>query len=70
MKKLLLLLLCSCSVNEQYIAADRAMHDVVTPKLVGYLMADSSLTQGEKDRWLRLLEAWNIRLIKWEEAQK
>lgn len=74
MKKCLVVLLnlalgltSSCSVQDDYVRADRATHDLIAPAHADYVKADPDLTSEQKVRRLVLLDSWRIRL---ENAEK
>lgn len=63
MKKLLvLLLLCSCTPTELYVKADRATYQAIAPEYIKYVDLDGQLSQDQKDRRHRLVEAWDGRI--------
>lgn len=67
MKKLLLLVLCSgCSVQDEYVAADRATYEVIAPAYQRYVRSDVTLADDQKVRRFRLLSSWLLRISKAE----
>lgn len=68
MKKLLLLILCcaSCSVQDEYVAADRATYELVAPAYKGYIRSDATLADDQKVRRFRLVASWLLRIEKAE----
>ena len=63
---LVLLAGAGCSVQDEYVAADRSTYDVVGPAHEKYLKSDSSLSGEERERRLRLLDSWRLRIEKAE----
>jgi hypothetical protein len=63
---LVLLAGTGCSVQDEYVEADRATFDVVAPAHEKYLKSDSSLSGEERERRLRLLDSWRLRIEKAE----
>lgn len=58
-----LLLAAGCETPSQtYVSADRATHDAVAPAHRAYLQADASLSEEDRARRLRTLDAWELRL--------
>lgn len=59
--------LSGCTVNDIYVAADRATYDVVAPAYSSYVSADEALTPEQKERRFRLISSWLIRISKAEQ---
>ncbi|MBK9975397.1 MAG: hypothetical protein IPP14_11560 [Planctomycetes bacterium] len=62
----LLALLCGCTVQGEYVKADRATYNAVAPRQARYIEADSSLTDEQRDQGLTTLKTWDLRLRKAE----
>jgi len=57
------LFLAGCpSVPKEYAAADQATYDAIAPEYTAYVQADPKLTQEQKDRRLRTLQTWKVRI--------
>jgi hypothetical protein len=66
---LLCLFLVGCGgVPAAYVEADRATYTAVGLDWAAYVEGDSSLETDQKDRRLRLLRAWEARILQAEEA--
>lgn len=67
MKKLLALCalaLASCNTAAgAYIQADRDTLNAIAPGYTAYVMADTLLDQGQRDRRLLLVELWRKRVL-------
>lgn len=53
-----------------YLAADRATFDAITPEYGDYVSHDSSIDVAERDRRLRTIETWQLRLETAESTAK
>lgn len=71
MKKLLGLILAlslsSCSIQEEYVKADRETYNLIAPAHEAYIRADRNLTDDQRTRRLVLLDSWRIRI---DQAEK
>lgn len=67
-KSLVIALLClfaaGCAVSKEYIKADKATFDAVTPEYLKYVEADSALDREQKDRRKRTVATWKLRIEK------
>ena len=54
-------------IRSDYVAADRATYNAVTPGYLNYVQADSTLSKEEKARRARTVSTWRLRL---EQAEK
>jgi hypothetical protein len=57
-------LLGGCTVQQEYVKADRLTFDVIAPRYLRYVEADPALDQEKKDRRKRTVESWRLRLDK------
>ena len=53
-----------CSVPAEYVEADQKTYDVVAPRYTKYVEADPVLTKEEKERALRTVATWKLRIDK------
>ena len=49
-------------IREDYVAADRATYDAITPAYLEYVAADPTLDDDERERRERTVTTWNFRL--------
>lgn len=56
-----LVLLCGCSLQSMYVAADRLTFEAVAPEYVDYVNGDPKLTKEQKKRRHRTVRAWDAR---------
>ena len=61
---LLPVLASSCTPGKAYVAADLATYEAIAPAYAGYVGGDPGLSQAQRDRRLRTLAAWKIRIDK------
>lgn len=62
--------LCTgCSLQAEYIKADRATYNAVAPRQARYIEADETLTADQKDEGLTTLKTWDLRLRKAEKKK-
>lgn len=63
LKKLALILLLSFTgcLNQAYIAADRATLEAIGPEYKAYVLADTTIDEGEKALRLDTLRSWEHR---------
>lgn len=68
MRSLAIVALClfaaGCSLNQDYVKADQATFDAITPEYLKYVEADPSLDQDQKDRRKRTVATWKLRMDK------
>ena len=65
MANLLLVVLASCAgTAKQYVEADKATYDIVALDYASYVNSDPKLDQEQKDRRIRLLDTWKLRIDK------
>lgn len=57
-------LLGGCGVAKEYVAADKATFEAVTPVYLKYVDADTSISQEDKDRLKRTVATWKLRIDK------
>lgn len=65
MKRLLLLACCflaGCNPAKLYVQADRSTYEAVSPEYRSYVGMDGRLSDEQKARRYRLLEAWDYRI--------
>lgn len=62
----LILMAClqGCSISDEYVKADRLTFDAISPEYRKYIEADSNLSAEEKERRIRTVETWRLRLEK------
>ncbi len=56
-------------VHADYVEADRATFDAVTPEYLGYVDADAGLAPAQKARRARTIATWDLRLKKAEASK-
>lgn len=59
---LVLLAVSGCKASEQYVKADAATFDAISPEYLKYADADPALDADQKARRHRLVESWAIRI--------
>lgn len=66
MKKLLIALVfvTGCSLNADYVQADKETYDAFSPKLDTWIENDSSLDSDEKEDYRALKRSWEARVSK------
>lgn len=64
MKKLLLILILStgCSLNADYVQADKETYEAFSPKIEEWIESDASLDADEKDDYRGLKRSWHARV--------
>jgi hypothetical protein len=62
----LILMAClqGCRTSGEYLRADRATFEAISPEYRRYVEADPALSSEEKARRLRTVETWRLRLDK------
>lgn len=66
LSKVALLLLASCATPDVYVAADRATFKAIATEYRAYVEADPAMSTADKQRRIRTIETWRIRLEKAE----
>lgn len=61
-----LTIFAGCSVDEEWVKADRVVYDIVAPEYKQYVAGDTVLDQKAKDRRTALIAAWEARIVEWE----
>ncbi|QOV91638.1 hypothetical protein [Humisphaera borealis] len=59
-----------CTPVGSYVSADRSTFEAITPEYARYVEADPDLNQQHKDRRLRTVAAWRLRLESAESAAR
>lgn len=59
---LLVVTAAGCSLNGQFVAADRATYDALVPEYDAYVDSDSRLSPDQKDRRHETTRSWKARL--------
>lgn len=62
---LVLAAFAGCSVQQEYVAADRSFFEAITPGYVKYVDADPTLDADSKARLKRTVEVWKLMIDKW-----
>ena len=67
-RSLAIALLClfafGCSMNEEYVKADQATFDAIAPEYLKYVGVDQALSQEQRDRRVRTVSTWRLRIDK------
>ena len=67
---ILAVLLAGCGgVEQSYVQADRDTYDVIAPAYVAYVSSDQTLTEEQRERRLRTVQTWELRVQTAEEVQ-
>jgi len=55
-------LVASCSPPAEYVSADMDTYKAISPEYLNYVQADPGLSMDQKDRRIRTVDAWRIRV--------
>lgn len=61
---LLCLFASGCTINKDYVKADKLTFDAIAPEYKAYVEKDVALDSDQKARRLRTLETWRLRISK------
>jgi len=71
MKKILLVTFLAiaaagCNLQKEYVKADRLTYEAIAPEYEAYVAADPKLSIEQKERHLRTVLSWKLRIDKAE----